>query len=84
MEEYDYLSQEKFDEVKVKLRQMLNDGWEVPKMVACIYDLFQEYIISETQEQILYQIADPFEDYNECSEYWYEMDYDNPLLQILR
>ena len=56
MEEYDYLSQEKFDKVKAKLQQMIDDGWEVPKMVACIYDLFQEYIISETQEQILYQM----------------------------
>ena len=79
-----YMSQEQFDNVKAKLEQMVDDGWEISKMVACIYDLFQEYIISETQEQILYQIADPFEDYNECGDYWREMDYGNPLLQILR
>ena len=80
----EWLSQEKFEMVKSKLEEMIEDGWEIPKMVACIYDLFQEYVISETQEQILYQIADPFEDYNECSEYLRDMDYDNPLIEILR
>lgn len=81
--EYEYLSQAKFDKVKEKLQHMKKDFWDISKMVACIYDLFQEYIISEEQEQILYKIADPLEEYNECSEYWNEMDYENPLLGVL-
>lgn len=82
LEEYDYMSQEKFNQVKVKLKQMIDDGWEIKKMVACIYDLFQDYDISEAQEEELYKIADPFDQYNECGDYWREMDYDNLLVQV--
>lgn len=80
----EWLSQEKFEMVKSELEKMIKAGWEISKMIACIYELFQEYIISETQEQILYNIADPFEDFNECSKYYKEMDYDNPLMSILK
>lgn len=78
-----YLTNDEFNRVKCRLQEMIDDLWEVPKMVACIYDLFQDYLISETQEQVLYAIADPFEEFNECSDYWRDMDYMNPLLDVI-
>lgn len=83
MMEDEYLRREKFDAVKSKLAQLIAEGWETPKLVACIYDLYQEYIISNEQECELYDIADPHEDYNECFRYWMEMNYENPLLQVI-
>ena len=60
----EWLSQEKFEMVKSKLEEMIEDGWEIPKMVACIYELYQDYIISKVQEAVLYEIADPEEEFN--------------------
>ena len=51
-EEVNFLCSEKFEAVKEKLTQMMAEGWEIPKLVACVYDLFQAYIISERQEII--------------------------------
>lgn len=81
--EDEYLCQEKFDAVKAKLAQMMADGWEIPKLVACVYDLFQDYIISERQEIELYNFVDKDERYNDVGSYWRNMDYKNPLLQVI-
>lgn len=83
-EEYTSISEEKFEEVKQKIIDMKFSGWEIYKIVACIYDLFQSYLISETQETILYNIADPKERFNNCSGYWRDMDYDNPLMKVIK
>lgn len=83
MEKFEYLCQEKFDAVKAKLTRMMADGWEIPKLVACVYDLFQDYIISEEQEIELYSLVDEDERYNDVGSYWWDIDYENPLLQVI-
>ena len=82
-EENAWLPVDKFNVVMAKIKRLKRDGWEIPKLVACVYDLFQDYLISEAQEEVLYIIADPFEKYNEPSEYWREMDYANPLREAI-
>ncbi len=55
-----------------------------------IYDLFQDYQISEKQETELYDIADKGETFNEVAEYWLgDYDFDrkgesNPLSEFVR
>ena len=39
-------------------------------------------MISEEQESELYAIADPEEKYNDCWEYWANMEEENPLIAI--
>lgn len=78
------LSNARFEKVKQKVIDMKFSGWEIYKIVACIYDLFQSYLISETQETILYNLADPKERFNNCSGYWRDMNYENPLIEIVK
>lgn len=82
-EDEGYLDEEKYQLVVQRLREMIKTGWSKPCMVACIYDLFQNYIIDEDQERDLYYMADPDDEYNNCSEYWHEMNYDNPLMEAI-
>jgi len=58
---------------------MEQNGYTIPQMLACIYDLYQDYMIDEPDELDLYFYVDPDEEYNNVSEYWREMDYANPL-----
>jgi hypothetical protein len=74
--------EEKFCKTREKLLEMNKDNWEIPKMVACIYDLWQNYYIDDDEEDYLYSLADPNDEYNNCSDYWREMNYENPLMKI--
>lgn len=60
--------------LKAKVIECKEKGFGIKDMLAEIYNLFQEYMISPTQEEELYQIADPDDLYNSPSEYWYD-DY---------
>ena len=72
------MSPQLFDKVKARLQQMLADS--VKYCLACIYDLFEDYLISSEQEVELYNIADPNEKFNEVSEYYEKyIDDKNPL-----
>ena len=44
--------------------------------------LWNDYILSDEQEEILYTIVDPEEKYNNVEMYYNNMDYDNPLREI--
>ncbi len=79
-----WLCREKFNGIKGILKDLIRMNWATDKLVACVYDLYQEYIISEDQESELYDLVDPEEKFNDCHNYWHEMDYDNPLLEYLR
>ena len=79
----DYLNEEIYMSIKKKLNELKIQGWEIYKLVACIYDLWMDYILSDKQEAELYQIVDPKELYNDCGKYLYDMDYDNPLREVL-
>lgn len=53
-------------------------------ILAYIYDLFQQYLISEDIESELYVYIDPKNEYNSCSpaEVWWNMEINNnPLIQ---
>ena len=60
--------------LKAKVIECKEKGFGIKDMLAEIHNLFQEYMISPTQEEELYQIADPDDLYNSPSEYWYD-DY---------
>ena len=65
-----------------KVKGFLRSGqYSIPQVVGFIYDLYQDYEIDEPEEEYLFDIADPDEQYNECYEYWCAWPYDNPLLK---
>ena len=71
-----------FAKVREKCKELLSAGTEIKNMVGFVYDLFQEYLISEEQEDELYLLVDPKEEFNECGDYWYEYVGKNPLLEV--
>ena len=73
-----------YPKIRQAVLQMLSDGWDIRKCLACIHDLYQEYLISEEQEVSLYYVADPCDQYNNVHDYWNDMDYENPLIAIAR
>ena len=81
VEDEDYLPMDKFEGLKRYIKE-LQSKYDIPYLVGCIYDLFQEYILSEEQERELYEIVDPKERFNECSKYWEWID-ENPLMNYL-
>ena len=78
---FDYLEPSKYEGVKRKLSEL---DMDIPSKLACIYDLWQERVLSDEQEEELYALVDPEEKYNNVYDYWYYMDFDNPLWEILR
>lgn len=71
-----------FKKVREKCKELLSAGTEIKNMVGFVYDLFQRYLISEKQEDELYNLVDPHEEFNECGEYWYEYEGENPLMEL--
>ena len=62
-----------------KLKEMIKGFLKSKKfhekdMIAEIYNLYQDYLISEEQETELYKTIDPEEKYNDVSVYWYDED----------
>ena len=58
-----------------------NQYYSVPQVIGFIHDLYQEGMINDPEEEYLYNLVDPEEEYNECYEYWCAWPYDNPLLK---
>ena len=71
------MSKSKFDELKgfIKGRMIKGDEFEAKGLLAEIYCLFQEDIISEDQEEELYNLVDPDNKYHAPADYWYSGDY---------
>ena len=63
-----------------KVAELRKNGEDVKKILACIFDLYEEHEIDEEEEAFLYMIADPDEEFNCPGEYWMDMTYDNMLL----
>lgn len=63
---------------------MYNKKYSTKDILACIYELYQEYIISDAQEKELYNLIDPENEFNEPSVYYREMKVENPLLELLK
>ena len=84
MEEYTYGDMFVFYQLRAAV-QLLMYRVDIPTIVAYIYDLYENYLISDEQESILYNLADPDEEFNTPSEYWNNLDIgsdENPLYQI--
>lgn len=70
----------------VKARNMLLDmathGYDITECLACVYDLYQEGLITEDEEQRLYHDVDPKALWNDVAAYWYNFSEKNPLFSI--
>lgn len=67
------MHQEKFDKLKQFIQDRASPNEETIKnLLAEVYNLYQEYLISPNQEKELYDIVDPEEKYNFPADYWYE------------
>lgn len=80
----DWLSDDKMNMIKNRIIEYKYEGKSIKFILACIHDLFQEYIISEDQEMELYYLADPEDKYNDVWDYWNEMNEPNGLMELLR
>ena len=49
----------------------LTRKWDAKDLVAEIYNLFQDYVISEDQEEELYNLVDPEDEENSPGELWF-------------
>lgn len=78
-DEYEYITDEQFNTIKQIAKTELEKGTHPKFLIGCIYDLYQNYLISEEQEVELYYLVDPMQQYNNVSEYW-EMVDNNPLM----
>lgn len=64
---------DRFDKLKQKTLE-LKRKYSIKDLVAEIYNIFQDYLISEKQEEELYSIVDPEEKENSPAELWFK-DY---------
>lgn len=67
---------------KKAIDKMRVDGYSIPYIVGCIYDLYQDYRIEEDVEGILYDYIDPNEQYNNCGDYSWNLVKENPLMDV--
>lgn len=61
-----------------KVRELLKEK-PISYVVGCIYGLWADYEIDEEEEFYLYRIVDPNEEFNDASDYWNEIEEENPL-----
>lgn len=81
----DGLSIDKMTALKNALAKMKDEGVSVPDMLGWIYGLYDEYSLSEEQEEELYSFVDPDDEYNEAPhDYWYEWVGENPLAKYVK
>lgn len=64
------MPKEEFQLLKNKIKECIDGGWDVKDVLAEIYRIFQRYLLSEEQEEELYNIADPEELFNSPGEYY--------------
>ena len=60
----------KFKKIREKCKDLLVKGWDVTLLIACIHDLWDEYLCSEEQEVELYNLVDPKELFNNVCDYY--------------
>lgn len=70
------------DNVKSKLIKMEKAGYLIQEKLACIHDLFHNYLIDEEQEEELYKFVDPDNDFNNVHSYWENYIGENPLMDL--
>lgn len=67
------MDQKKFEDLKRKAAE-LKRKYSIRDLVAEVYNILQDYLISEKQEEELYSIVDPEEKENSPAELWFK-DY---------
>ncbi len=73
----------KYIKLRNYLLEMMRRGYGIKKCLACVYDLYQEGLISEDEEAELYDAVDPKRRYNCVADYWYDFNEINPLMECL-
>lgn len=68
------MEQEKFNVLKRFISQFVIGKYSIRDMVAEVYNLYQDYMISEAQELELYNLVDPEDQVDSPAELWYN-DY---------
>lgn len=63
-----------FVRLKKKVKELMKE-YSIRDMVAEVYNLYQEYLINEYQEEELYRIVDPEDIESSPSELWYSDSY---------
>ncbi len=82
--EHDYISNIEMCVIRAAVELMkYNPKYTVKDILACIYELYQEYLITDSQEEELYKLADPDNEFNEPSQYYKDMKFKNPLIELL-
>lgn len=67
------MERKQFENLKRKILE-LRKKYSIKDLVAEVYNIFQDYLISEEQECELYSIVDPEEKENSPAELWFK-DY---------
>lgn len=63
-----------FIRLKERVKELMKE-YSIKDMVAEVYNLYQDYLINEKQEEELYRIVDPEDIENSPSELWYSDNY---------
>lgn len=63
-----------FNKLK-KFIKTLAKTYEIKDLVAEVYNLYQEYLIDDTQEETLYKLVDPNDLENCPAELWFSDNY---------
>ena len=69
-----------------KILELKEQGESIKNLCVWIYDLWQDCRIDEEEEEYLYSIADPNDEFNSPASAWFyddnEVPYPNPLMDI--
>jgi hypothetical protein len=67
------MEKEKFEVLKRFIPKLIGK-WSVKNLVAEVYNLYQDYLINEEQEDELYKLVDPEDKEDSPAELWFN-DY---------
>ena len=62
----------KFEELIDYVKSLIKEKRSIKDLVAEIYNLYQEYLLSEEQEEFLYNIVDPKEKESCPADLWFD------------
>lgn len=66
------MCEKKFVELKRVVNKCLESRWNKKDILAEIYNLYQEYLISIEQEKELFDLVDPEENFEDVADYWFD------------
>ena len=66
------MSKSKFEDLIDYIKSLVKEKHSIKNLIAEIYNLFQESMISEDEESYLYSLIDPDEKINNPAELWFD------------